>query len=256
MLSPQVLSKGDHSTVLRPDRLTTTEGRLITHIPLAAVQEVRPDGDTALEIVLTDGVTRRLAGGNAYAASAFLAALTAALPEQRNPAGSALVTTEESGAVIKVWQVWTGGVAFLAACVGYVWWTGSTHGDGMGMAAFGGLVGVIVGAPLTLATYASISNRMVLRRRGITVAATRPYHPNGKRASWYRFTDTSGNEHTTSYGSNRATEEIHVVYDPENPSLNSATEPFYSTIAKHLFGGAASLAILALGLWGVLAPYV
>ncbi|MFJ8658284.1 hypothetical protein [Streptomyces sp. NPDC093795] len=256
MLSPQVLSKGDQYTVLRPDRLTMTEGREITHVPLAAVQEVRPDGDKALTIVLTDGVTRRLQGGNAYATSAFLTAVTAALPERRDPAGSALVTTEDRGAVIKVWQVWTGGVAFLAACVGYVWWTGSTHGDGMGMAAFGGLFGLIIGVPLTFLAFDGVTNRAVLRRRGITVAATRHYHPNGKRASWYKFTDTSGNEHTTSYGANRSTPEIHVVYDPERPSRNAAVEPLYSTVVKFLFGGGVSLAILALGLWGVLAPYI
>ncbi|WP_329621876.1 hypothetical protein OG357_16535 [Streptomyces sp. NBC_01255] len=256
MLSPQVLSKGDHYTVLRPDRLTTTEGRQITHIPLAAVQEVRSEGDKALLVVLTDGVTRRLPGGNAYATSAFLTALTAALPEQRDPAGSALVTTEEGGTIIKVWQVWTGGGAFLAACVGYVWWTGSAHGELMGLAAFGGLFGLIVGGPLTFATFISVKNRVVLRRRGITVAAARHYHPNGKRASWYKFTDTSGNEHTTSYGSNRMTEEIHVVYDPENTGLSAAAEPLFSTVLKHSFGGSVSLAILTLGLWGVLAPYL
>ncbi|MFE5716493.1 hypothetical protein ACFQ7J_37395 [Streptomyces sp. NPDC056501] len=31
-----------------------------------------------------------------------------------------LITTEEGGAVIKVWQVWAGGLALLAAYVGYV----------------------------------------------------------------------------------------------------------------------------------------
>ncbi|MFE1550205.1 hypothetical protein [Streptomyces sp. NPDC058718] len=256
MLSPQVLSKGDQSTVLRPDRLTTTEGRQITHIPLAAIQEVRPDGDTALTIVLTDGVTRRLTGGNAYAAAAFLTALTAALPEQRDPAGSALITTEDGGAVIKVWQMWAGGLALLAAYVGYVWWTGATHGDGMGFAAFFAAPGVLLGGLFTLAVFSSVQDRVILRRRGITVAATRHHHPNGKRASWYKYTDTSGNEHTTSYGSNRATAEIHVVYDAEKPQISAAVEPLYSTVVKHVLGGGVSLAILALGLWGVLAPYI
>ncbi|MEU7511881.1 hypothetical protein AB0B13_07700 [Streptomyces sp. NPDC042898] len=194
MLSPQVLSKGDQSAILRPDRLTTSDGRRITHIPLAAIQEVRPDGDTVLTIVLTDGVPRRLTGGNAYAASAFLTALTAALPEQRDPAGSALITTEEGGSIIKVWQVWCGALAL--------------------------------------------------------------YHPNGKRAGWYKYTDTSGNEHTTGYGANRATEEIHVVYDAESPTFSLAAEPLSSTVVKHVLGGGASLTILGLGLWGVLAPYI
>jgi len=256
MLSPQVLGKGDQSTVLRPDRLTTTDGRWITHIPLAAIQEVRPDGDTALTIILTDGVPRRLTGGNAYAASAFLAALTAALPEQRDPAGSALITTEEGGRIIKVWQVWCGALALLAAYVGYVWWTGATHGEAMGFAAFFAAPGVLLGGLLSFSVYFSFDGRLVLRRRGITVAATRHYHPNGKRAGWYKYTDTSGNEHTTSYGANRTTEEIHVVYDAERPPFSLAVEPLYSTVVKHVLGGGASLAILGLGLWGVLAPYI
>ncbi|KQX10608.1 hypothetical protein ASC82_23385 [Streptomyces sp. Root431] len=256
MLSPQVLGKGDQSTVLRPDRLTTTDGRWITHIPLAAIQEVRPDGDTALTIILTDGVPRRLTGGNAYAASAFLTALTAALPEQRDPAGSALITTEEGGRIIKVWQVWCGALALLAAYVGYVWWTGATHGEAMGFAAFFAAPGVLLGGLLSFSVYFSFDGRLVLRRRGITVAATRHYHPNGKRAGWYKYTDTSGNEHTTSYGANRTTEEIHVVYDAERPPFSLAVEPLYSTVVKHVLGGGASLAILGLGLWGVLAPYI
>ncbi|SEC78118.1 hypothetical protein [Streptomyces sp. TLI_105] len=256
MLSPQVLSKGDQYTVLRPDRLTTTEGRQITHIPLAAVQEVRADGDTAVEIVLTDGVTRRLPGGNAYAASAFLTALTAALPEQRDPAGSALVTTEETGPVIKVWQVWVGALTLLAAFGGYVWWTGSAHGPGMGFAAFFAAPGVLLGGLACAGVYDSVRTRVTLRRRGITVAAARHHYPNGKRASYYKYTDTSGNEHTTGYGSGRSTQEIHIVYDPETPSTSVAVEPLYSTVVKHVFYVSVSLAVLALGLWGVLAPYL
>ncbi|MFJ9596655.1 hypothetical protein ACIRS3_28355 [Streptomyces virginiae] len=201
-------------------------------------------------------MTRRLQGGNAYATSAFHTALTAALPERRDPAGSALIATEEGGAVIKVWQAWTGGAALLAAFVGYVWWTGSTHGGGMGAAAFFGAPAVILGGLFTFAAVSSAKDRAVLRRRGITVVAARRYHPNGKRASSYAFTDTSGNEHTTSYGSGRATDEIHVVYDPENTRLNAAVEPLFSTVLKHLLGGGTSLTILTFGLWGVLAPYV
>ncbi|MFF9849639.1 hypothetical protein [Streptomyces litmocidini] len=256
MLSPQVLSKGDQYTVLRPDRLTTTEGRQVTHIPLAAVQEVRADGDTALQIVLTDGATRRLPGGNAYATSAFLTALTAALPEQRDPAGSALVTTEETGAVIKVWQVWIGALTLLAAFGGYVWWTGSAHGAGMGFAAFFAAPGTLLGGLSCVGVLFSIRTRATLRRRGITVAAARHYHPNGRRASYYKYTDTSGNEHTTGYGSGRSTQEIHIVYDPETPSTSVAVEPLYVTVVKHAFYASASLALLALGLWGVLAPYI
>ncbi|MFJ8011142.1 hypothetical protein [Streptomyces sp. NPDC096339] len=257
MISPQVLSKGAHITVLRPDHLKITEDRLITTIPLAAVQEVRPDGETALTLVLTDGVTRRLPGGNAYSAEAFRTALTAALPEQRDPAGSSLITTETGGLTIPVWAVWGGVLAFLAACTGYVWWTGSAHGGNMGLAAFGALLGLLIGGPSTAALVISARDRVALARRGITVVATRVYYPNGKRASHYRFTDASGNELTTTYGSGRTTDEIHVVYDPEGPShRHAAVEPVYSTVTKHLIGAVFAAGILVLGVWGAAAPYL
>ncbi|MET9934734.1 MULTISPECIES: hypothetical protein [unclassified Streptomyces] len=257
MLSPQVLSKGGHITVLRADHLKITQDRSITIIPLAAVQEVRADGETVLTLVLTDGVTRSLPGGNAYSVGAFRTALVAALPERRDPAGSALVTTEDGASTIPVWAVWTGALAFLAAYTGYVWWTGSAHGGEMGMAAFGAVLGLLLGGLGIFGVVRNAMDRVTLMRRGITVVAARVYHPNGKRASYYRFTDASGNELTTGYGSGRATDEIHVVYDPEGPShRHAAAEPVYSTVTKHLFGAVFAVGVLALGLWGAAAPYL
>ncbi|MFD8973334.1 hypothetical protein [Streptomyces sp. NPDC059593] len=76
--------------------------------------------------------------------------------------------------------------------------------------------------------------------------------PSSRRPEY----SSANNEHTTSYGSNRSTAEIHVVHDAEKPQFSAAVEPLYSTIVKHVLGGGVSLAILALGLWGVLAPYI
>ncbi|WP_055602725.1 hypothetical protein [Streptomyces aureus] len=255
MLSSQVLTKGDTDAILDPDLLTIRRDRLITRIPLAAVQEIRPRGDKALDVVLTDRTVHRIEGGNAYATSAFLTALDNALPEERDPAGSALVTTEDGGFTLKMWQVWTGGAAVLAAYVGYVWWTTSAHGGDMGMAAFAGLLALLVGLLSTFAVLSNLHDKVVLARRGITVVAKRAYHPNGKKARHYTFTDTSGNEYTQD-APNRVTENIHVVYDPEKPALHAARETVFMIALKHTSGGALALGILFLGLWGVLAPYI
>ncbi len=257
MRSPQVLAKGHHIAILRDGHLTIEQDRAITTVPLAAVEEVRRTGATSLVLVLTDGATRTLPEGNAYSAPAFHAAVTEALPEQRAPAGSALVTTEEAPAWIPVWAVWLGAVGFVGAYVAYVWWTGAAHGPGMGMAAFGAVPGLLIGGLGILAAASSAHDRLLLARRGITVVATRAYHPNGRKASYYTFTDVSGNETATTYGSNRPTHEIHVVYDPEAPTTrHAASEPAYVTVVKHALGLLTGGGVLALGLWGALAPYV
>lgn len=255
MLSSQVLSKGDDDAILDPELLTVRRARLITRIPLTVVQEVRPSGDKALEVVLTDGAVHRIEGGNAYATTAFVTALNNALPEERDPAGSAVVTTEDDGFTLKMWQLWTGGAAVVAAYVGYVWWTGSTHGGGWGMAAFFGLFALLVGLASTFAVVMSVVDKVVLARRGITVVAKRAYYPNGKKARYYTFTDTSGNEYQQD-APNRMTENIHVVYDPEKPARHAARETVFMIALKHTFGGILALAVLGLGGWGVLGPYL
>lgn len=257
MRSPQVLAKGAHIAILRDGHLTIEQDRIVTTVPLAAVEEVRQTGATSLTLVLTDGVTRPLPEGNTYSAPAFHAAVTEALPDRRDPAGSALLTTEERGPVIPVWALWLGVLGALGAYVAYVWFTSAAHGPGMGAAAFGAFPGVLLGGLGVVAVLRSTGDRVLLARRGITVVATRAYHPNGKRANHYRFTDASGNQLTTHYGSNRPTNEIHVVYDPEAPSKrHAATEPAYSTVVKHALGLLLTGGVLALGLWGALAPYV
>ncbi|MFD3662173.1 hypothetical protein ACFWVF_16465 [Streptomyces sp. NPDC058659] len=255
MLSSQVLTKGDADAILDADLLTIRRDRLITRIPLAAVQEVRPHGDKALEIVLTDEAVHRIEGGNAYATTAFLTALNNALPQERDPAGSALVTTEDDGFTLKMWQAWTGGAAVLAAYAGYVWWTGSAHGGEWGIAAFFGLLALIIGLLSTFAVVMSVADKVVLARRGITVVAKRAYYPNGKKTRHYTFTDTSGNEYEQN-APNRVTENIHVVYDPEKPARHAARETVFMIALKHTSGGALALGVLALGLLGVLGPYL
>jgi hypothetical protein len=56
MLSSQVLVHGDTDAILGSGRLAVRRDRQITHIPLAAVGEVRPRGDKALDACSLNGV--------------------------------------------------------------------------------------------------------------------------------------------------------------------------------------------------------
>lgn len=162
-----------------------------------------------------------------------------------------VVTTEDGPAWFPRWAVRLGVVGFLGAYTAYVRLTGAAHGTGRGSAAFAAVPGLFVGG---LGVVRSAVDRALSARRGVTVVATRACHPNGKRASHYRFTDVSGNELTTHYGSGRVTDEIHVAYDPGAPSRrHAASEPAYVTVVKHALGLPALRGVLSLGLWGALA---
>ncbi|MER5487647.1 hypothetical protein ABT024_31160 [Streptomyces sp. NPDC002812] len=81
------------SATLEAGHLRIQQGPQCTLIPLAAVQEARAGDELLVEVVLTDGAVHRVSGRNPTATAAFAAALNRALPQDRDPAGSALVTT-------------------------------------------------------------------------------------------------------------------------------------------------------------------
>ncbi|WP_432086882.1 MULTISPECIES: hypothetical protein [unclassified Streptomyces] len=254
MLSHQVLAKGDESAILEPDRLVVTTTSRRKEIPLAVVREVRRDTETSLKVVLTDGADHWIHGGNPTATTLFHDALTAALPEERDPAGSALITVEELAGV-QMWWLIAGGAAFVGAYVAYVWWTGAAHGPEMGFIGFFAAFGTLMGLGCVVIAVSSIIDRTVLARRGITVVATSEYFPNGKKSDYYKFTDTHGNEYSQ-HAPRRPTRNIHVVYDPMRPGRHAARAPLVLVVLKNGFGLLGALALLALGLWGVLAPYL
>ncbi|MFI9120560.1 hypothetical protein ACIGW0_14355 [Streptomyces bikiniensis] len=127
MLSHQVLARADESAVLEPVRLVVTTVSLRKGIPLVVVREVHREGDTTLRVPLTGGTDHRIHGGNATATTLFHDALTAALPEERDPAGSILVTVEDEHGV-RTWWLIAGGAAFAGLYVAHVWWTAVAHG--------------------------------------------------------------------------------------------------------------------------------
>ncbi|WP_426365352.1 hypothetical protein [Streptomyces sp. E-08] len=255
MLSPQILTKGSDSTALEAERLVITTTDTRTTIPLAAIQDVRRDTETSLKVVLTDGAPHWITGGNPTATTMFLTALTAALPEERDPAGSSLVTVEDDPGAVPWGAVLGWGIGFLAAYTGYVWWTTTAHGGAMGLVAFFAGFGTLFGLGGVLATAGNLQDRWVLSRRGVTVRATADIYPNGKRSEYYKFTDTHGNERFQRC-SNTSTPHIHVVYDPQKPGRHVRRKWLPIVVAQYFFGTLAALGLLGLGLWGVLAPYL
>ncbi|MGW4745513.1 hypothetical protein ACWEPR_12035 [Streptomyces sp. NPDC004290] len=255
MLSPQILTKGSDSAALEAERvvITTTERR--TEIPLAVIQDVRRDTETSLKLVLTDGAAHWITGGNPTATTLFQTALTAALPEERDPAGSSLVTlTAETGAV-RWWSVLGWSLGFVGAYTAYVWWTTSAHGGEMGFIAFFAGFGTLFGLGGVLATASNLRDRWLLARRGVTVRATADVYANGKRSSYYKFTDTQGRE-LSQYSSNNSTPHILVVYDAQWPGRHIQRKWLPFVITQYFFGALTALGLLALSLWGVLAPYL
>ncbi|MFE0649320.1 DUF3592 domain-containing protein [Streptomyces sp. NPDC059534] len=255
MLSPQILTKGAESAVLEGERLVVTTADTRKEIPLAAIREVRRDTETSLKVVLTDGAPHWVMGGNPTATALFHTALDAALPEERDPAGSSLVTVTDDPGAIPWWKVLGWSVAFLAAYTGYVWWTTVAHGGEMGFIAFVAGFGTLIGLLSVLAVVSNLWDRWVLNRRGVTVLATADHYPNGKRSEFYKYTDTHGNEYLQR-GSSNSTPHIQVVYDPQKPSRHLQRKWLPFVVVQYFFGTLAALGVLALGLWGVLAPYL
>ncbi|MCP3758310.1 hypothetical protein [Streptomyces sp. TBY4] len=257
MSSSQVLSKGNSSATLGPDRLIVKQGRQRKEIPLEAVSEVRADGGTALRVVLTDGAVHRLDGGNATATEAFRVALDEALPAERNPAGSSLVVTEREPSSIKAWQVWVGILLFACGYMGYVVWVGHSAPDPetWPLVLFA-VFPLGVGLPLTLFILLKTVDRVALARRGITVLGAMTYHPNGRQRGSYVFTDTDGGEHTHQPTFGRSSESLQIVYDPRSPGTSAPRRPLPELLLMYFFGWIISLGILALGVLMVVAPFM
>ncbi|MFF5019399.1 hypothetical protein [Streptomyces sp. NPDC001165] len=233
--------------ILESERLTIDRDRKCTTIPLAVVQEVRPDGDTALRIFLTDGVVHRIEGANATAMGAFLSALNDALPAERDPACSASVTVESLPPEIRMWQVVLGIAAALLLYAGYVARACSQRADSrpvVAVALLPLLAGLLGGALLVI----SVRDRVILDRRGLTVRAVREYFPNWKKKGSYLFTGTNGQEYR--HWSGRSTEGIHIVYDPQNPNVKVPRGSLTLTVLQYLLGVAVTAGLFWLEVAG------
>ncbi|MEV7618071.1 hypothetical protein [Streptomyces sp. NPDC089799] len=253
MGSGQILVGGDGSeTVLEGGGLRLVDRSARTEIPLAVVQEVRTGGGRHVEIVLTDGAVHRADGGNPTAAEAFVDALTAALPERRDPAGSARVTVTPSTPPAEPKEtrrpfdgVRAALLAILIAYVGNVIGVGVTVEAAAIISPLAALIPLVLGASLQLGAVLRTSLYLNLKQRGITVSA------RYKSRGWYTYTSADGVEHLAR-GSDLGPV-TRVIYDPKIPADHSFELSAKSTAFKAgcltLFGlplllGGIALAVL------------
>ncbi|MCX4787256.1 MULTISPECIES: hypothetical protein [unclassified Streptomyces] len=225
MVSSQVLlGDDDAETVLDAHGLRVVNQHSRAEIPLAVVQEARTDGGRHVEIVLTDGVVHRVDGRNATAATGFVTALTAALPEQRDPAGSARVTVtalkqpekDKLEPVVRLRLAIIG--ALILAYLGYAIWVGATRGPDV-IFVIVGMVPLAMGLIMLFCAVHDTLLDLALRRRGITVFAAFNFRTRDG-AAWYKFTDTDGVERSHR-GKNRGPR-TRVTYDPKKPWRTSS----------------------------------
>ncbi|MFF5184205.1 hypothetical protein ACFY30_10520 [Streptomyces sp. NPDC000345] len=194
----------------------TRSGRRVD-IPLAAVREVRAAGARVVEIVLTDGTAHRVEGANPTATAAFAAALTAVLPEERDPAGGARFTDTRTPPDRFLHGIMALLAVLALAYVGYAVWVALTHGTRV----LGVIVGILplgAGAVLLVSGVAEALRRIVLGRRGITVLAE-AVGKEGKKTV-YRYTDADGEVHR--YACRRTLQRIQLAYDPAAAAAGAA----------------------------------
>ncbi|MEW1771960.1 hypothetical protein [Streptomyces sp. NPDC086777] len=211
----------------------THSGRKVD-IPLSAIREVRSAEPRVAEVVLTDGTMHRMAGRNRVTTTAFITALTAALPEERDPAARARITSSPRERVL-YWLVALGALVVLAY-LGYLVWVGSGYGVGGVVIAVLGTVPLTAGIVLPVSGVTEVVRRVVLSRRGITVLAV-AVGKEGKKTA-YRYTDADGGAH--GYVCKRKLQRIQLAYDPEG-SVGAAHAdwlPFVAArVAWHVVGG-------------------
>jgi hypothetical protein len=181
-------------------------------IPLTVVREVRTPEPRVVEIVLTDGAVHRVEGGNPTATTAFAAALTGVLPPLRDPAGSALVTTDESREP-RLWWVMAPLALVVVGYLGYAGWVAATHGARV-LGVVVGLLPLAIGLVGFFGGIEEATRRVALARRGISVHG----YATGKRKGnvYYSYTDAEGGVHT--YSCRRNVQRTEIVYDPRQPS--------------------------------------
>ncbi|MFC8508529.1 DUF3592 domain-containing protein [Streptomyces sp. NPDC057411] len=245
MSSDQILRGRGVYAALDADGLHVVRGGRRTSIPLAAVREIRVPEPRSIEIVLTDGAAHRVDGDNPTATAAFAETLTGALPEQRDPAGSALVTTTGTGTAEGVrWGVLALVASPVLAYTGYAIWVGATHGVRI-LGVVLGVIPLLIGLVLLFSGVQELYRRIVLARRGITVRAER-IGPTGKKSTMYGYADADGGRQT--YTCTRKTPGLLVTYDPRKPERAVHEAWLGEVIARVALMLLAGLVVLGIGL--------
>ncbi|MFD8939746.1 hypothetical protein ACFV0R_31595 [Streptomyces sp. NPDC059578] len=262
MVSTQILIGGDGAeTVLDEGGLRIVDSRTRVEIPFAVIQEAWTDGGHHVEIVLSDSAMHRVDAGNPTAATTFVAALTAALPAQRDPAGSARITVTQLALPEDAEKPATDPkyprrivilIALAAAYLGYVIWVAVGQGAKV-IAPIVASVPIAFGLGMMLVGGQRTLLHFVLKRRGISVPATLDFKTTDG-AAWYKFTDVDGAERTAR--SKHVGPVARATYDPENPADQLAVE---ISGMRHLFWAGiwilGSLPLLVGGIAFALTPF-
>ncbi|MEV7391290.1 MULTISPECIES: hypothetical protein [unclassified Streptomyces] len=178
-------------------------------IPLSAIREVRNAEPRVAEVLLTDGSMHRMAGGNRVTTTAFITALTAALPEERDPEARARITSSPRERAL--YWLMALGVLVVLAYLGDLVWTGSRHGVEGVLIVIVGTVPLIAGIVMPVSGVLEVVRRVVLSRRGITVPAV-AVGKEGKKTV-YQYRDADGGAHK--YVCKRKLQRIQLAYDPQ-----------------------------------------
>ncbi|MFB7611254.1 hypothetical protein [Streptomyces gardneri] len=216
-----------------------SEDRLV--IPLAVIAEVHRPEPRSLDLLLTDGEVQHVDCIDSDAMAEFAATLTRALPEQRDPAGSARIIGP--GARGSRWDPdFTAVVLCLLAYVGYTVWVGFAY-EWRVLGPIAGALPLLLGGVLCVVTGSEVHDRRKLARRGVVVEA----EDIGRRIPMYYFNDADGVPHLFDSRSNTPT--IRIICDPRRPYSGFEEMPRAALIRKVTLRLTAGGLLLWLGGW-------
>ncbi|MEU6946762.1 DUF3592 domain-containing protein [Streptomyces sp. NPDC046316] len=232
-------------TLSRTEARTGTRTEGLTVIPLAALAEARvaeAPGRPGLEIVLTDGEVHRVDGVAEAAAASFATTLNDALPDRRDPAGSALVTRPAAHGTR--WARIAVVAVVALAYAGYGVWADDSPGT-RDLGVTTGLFPLVVGLSVCLLAVEEVLRRTHLARHGVTTEAE-PVGTGGARPRYY-FHDSAGIPRPYAGGSGAST--VTVVYDPRRPDRVAHEARPATVIRKVALLLAAGGLLIWLGVW-------
>lgn len=256
MPSPQTLRSRGVTAAFLGDTVVIERAEERITIPLRVIRAIRAaEGDSrTVEITLTDAVVHTIAANNPTAATAFVAAVAAALPTRPDERGSALVRTEAVSAGLPLFASRRSLALFVTAVAAYLAYVGylvAAHGASTLFGAVIGLLPLGLGALAAYQTVERVYNKAVLRRRGVIVLA-RSTGRLGKKKSVYVFTDAEG--HTRRYESGLHADTLEVAYDPANPKRMASMVPLILEIPRVILMALFTALFLAIGVGAVFGP--
>ncbi|MEU9678364.1 MULTISPECIES: hypothetical protein [Streptomyces] len=261
MSSSQIVRGRGVTATLQKSAVIVDRDQVRTIIPFEVIQETRVGGRRArtVEFVLTDGMTHELRANNATSATAFAAAVNAGLPVELDPRGSGLVRTKrlrapEAPPLFADWRMPSAVLCGTVAYCGYLIYLGVAHSSVLIIGAVLGLFPLTLGSVGTFMSVKHLCDKVVLRRRGVTVEALSAPKLHGR--SEYRFIDGEGNKRTFKSALN--TGRLEVTYDPRNSKRMAASISLSLLLAVPVtvLKLAVALSLVAVGVVAAFSPVI